>query len=78
MIESLRQLEIKEYAESVIFAFEFKEPITSFAFKGKEELGFFLDCMADFEKSMAIIQLIEDERIKRKQLEQIFNSIVIL
>ncbi|OOF41026.1 hypothetical protein BKK50_09035 [Rodentibacter rarus] len=76
MIE-LRKLEIKEYAEAVIYAFEFKEPITSFCFRGKNELGYFLECMNDFKKSINLINLIEEERNKRKNIKKISDSIIL-
>ena len=47
MIDPLRKLEIKQYAEAVIFAFEFKKPIRSFCFKGKNEVRFFAQCIDD-------------------------------
>ena len=78
MIDKLRMIEIREYAEAIIYAFEFKQPIKSFCFNGKKELGYFLECMSEIKKSIGLIKLIEEERIKREQIQRIFENIVLI
>ena len=78
MIDPLRKLEIKQYTEAVIFAFEFKKQIRSFCFKGKNEVRFFAQCIDDIiTKSAYMVSLIEEERQNRAEVERIFNSIVL-
>ena len=41
MTDNVRTNEIQQYAEAIIFAFEFKKPVKCFHFKGKKELDIF-------------------------------------
>ena len=78
MIDPLRKLGIKQYAEAVIFAFELKKQIRSFCFKGKNEVRFFAQCIDDIiAKLDYMASLIEEERQNREEVERIFKSIIL-
>ena len=78
MTDNVRTNEIQQYAEAVIFAFEFKKPIKSFHFKGKKELDVFHQYINNFlNESNSLKELIKSKREQEKRVELILKSIII-
>lgn len=78
MTNNVRTNEIQQYAEAVIFAFEFKKPIKSFYFKGKKELDVFHQYINNFlNESNSLKELIKSKREQEKRVELILKSIII-
>lgn len=74
---TLREIEIEEYARAVVFAFEFKEPIKTFHFKGLKEFNFFLYNVKKLNESPKLYQIIKGEKRKRNKIKKIINKIAL-
>lgn len=75
---TVRTNEIQQYAEAVIFAFEFKKPVKCFHFKGKKELDIFHQYINNFlNESNSLKELIKSKREQEKRVELILKSIII-
>jgi hypothetical protein len=78
MTNNVRTNEIQQYAEAVIFAFEFKKPVKCFHFKGKKELDVFHQYINSFlSESNSLKALIKSKREQEKRIELILKSIII-
>lgn len=78
MTDNVRANEIQQYAEAVIFAFEFKKPVKCFHFKGKKELDIFHQYINNFlNESNSLKELIKSKREQEKRVELILKSIII-
>lgn len=78
MTDNVRTNEIQQYAEAVIFAFEFKKPVKCFHFKGKKELDIFHQYINNFlNESNSLKELIKSKREQEKRVELILKSIII-
>lgn len=78
MTNNVRTNEIQQYAEAVIFAFEFKKPVKCFHFKGKKELDIFHQYINNFlNESNSLKELIKSKREQEKRVELILKSIII-
>ena len=78
MTNNVRTNEIQQYAEAVIFAFEFKKPVKCFHFKGKKELDVFHQYINSFlSEPYSLKDLIKKEREQEERVDLILKSIII-